>query len=576
MDKSQLVAILNEIGLLLELRGENPFKSRAYYNAARTLENSNLDLEAAILEGRLHEWPGFGETLIKKILEWRETGTIKAYEELKQMTPPGLLTLLGIPGLGVKKIHLLHERLGITGPEDLAMACRQNKLLALPGMGVKTQEKILAGLQFLQKQQGLFLGAEVWRAIAPLVENLRRQPGVERVEVAGSLRRFSELVKDADLVAAAANPVHLIQSFISWPRVKQVIASGTTKASVILADGLNVDLRVVESRQFPHLWQHFTGSKEHNTALRHLAKAMGYRMNEYGLFKGNEVIYCRDEAEIYQFLGLDAIPPELREDMGEIVAATSHLLPELVTAGEIRGVFHVHTLASDGTASLRELVEACLERGYSYLGVSDHSRSAVYARGLALERLELQMEEIDQLNREYAGFKIFKGIEADILADGRLDYPDEVLARLDFVIGSIHSHFQMSREAMTDRILKALDNPYLTMLGHPSGRILLQRPPYEADLEAVIGRAVQNGVILEFNASPWRLDLDWRWCKKAKEQGAIIAINPDAHSLDELDLIYLNLAVARKGWLEAGDIFNTRTREEVASYFNKRGHSQRC
>lgn len=575
MDKSQLVAIFNEIGLLLELKGENPFKSRAYYNAARTLENGTLDLECLIDEERLHELPGFGEALIKKVLEWRATGSIKAYEDLKQSIPPGLLTLLGVPGLGAKKINLLYKQLGITGPEQLEEACRQNKLLDLPGMGVKTQLKILAGLEFIRGQRGLFLASDAWREVRPILAELRRQPGVVRVEVAGSLRRSLELVKDVDLVAAAVDPAQLIRRLITWSQVKQVIASGATKASVTLAGGLNLDLRVVQPRQFPHLWQHFTGSKAHNTALRHLAKAAGYRMNEYGLFKGDEPFYCRDEAEIYRFLGLDEIPPELREDMGEIDAAASHALPELVTPGAIRGIFHVHTRASDGANSLRELVEACIARGYTYLGVSDHSRSAVYAHGLTVERLERQFEEIDRLNREYAGFKIFKGIEADILADGRLDYPDEVLARFDLVIGSVHSQFQMSREEMTERILRALDNPYLTMLGHPSGRILLQRPSYGVDLEAVIGRAAQNGVILEFNASLYRLDLDWRWCKKAREQGVVIAVNPDAHSLGELDLVRLNLAVARKGWLEGEDVFNTRTVEEVSAYFSGRGQRPR-
>lgn len=572
MDKHELARIFNEIGLLLELKGENPFKTRAYYNAARTIENLTEDLAEIIEAGRVSELPGFGAALAKKVEEWGKTGTIEYYENLKNTTPPGLIELLRVPGLGAKKINTIYRLLGVTSLEMLEEACNQNLLVSLPGFGAKTQAKICAGIQFIKEQRGQFLSSEVWPEAFRLKEAVGKLPGVLMVEIAGSLRRFKEVVKDIDLVASAAEPGRVIGEFINLPMVTQIIGSGETKGSVILKSGIQADLRVVKPLEFPHALQHFTGSKEHNTDLRRHAKSLGYKVNEYGLFKEEDSgsIYCDDEAGIYRRLGLAYIPPELREGLGEIEAALAGELPELIRPEAIKGIFHVHTNYSDGVNSLREMTEAAIRRGYRYLGIADHSGTAVYARGLSSEILLKQFEEIEELNREYPDFRIFKGIEADILASGELDYGPEILAKFDFVIGSIHSHFRMNKNEMTARILKAMDSPFLTMLGHATGRILLERPGYEVDLDAVIEKAAENDVILEFNANPYRLDLDWRWLKKAKERGVKIAINPDAHSTGELDLVNSGLAVARKGWLEKGDVFNCWETEQVTERFQRR------
>ncbi len=572
MDKHDLARILNEIGLLLELKGENSFKARAYYNAARTIENLTADLSKLINEGRISELPGFGDALVKKVDEWSRTGTVEYYENLKSTTPPGLIELLRIPGLGAKKINVIYQSLGVTSLEMLEEACNHDKLAALPGFGVKTQAKISAGIQFIKEHRGQFLLSEVWPEAVRLREEIAALPGALMVEIAGSLRRFKEVVKDLDLVAAANDGEKLIQQFIKLPIVAQVISNGLTKGSVLLKSGIQADLRVVQPREYPHALQHFSGSIEHNTALRHYAKEKGYKVNEYGLFKGDDPtpIYCKSETDIYRKLGLRYIPPELREDLGEIEAAVKGSLPELVRPESIQGVFHVHTSYSDGRESLRNMVEAAIHRGYRYLGITDHSRVAFYAGGLSEGAIIKQFQEIEELNQEYPDFLIFKGIEADILPSGELDYDPSILAGFDFVIGSVHSQFRMKKEEMTARILKALDNPFLTILGHPTGRILLERPGYELDLDMVIKKAALKEVIIEFNANPYRLDLDWRWCRKAKEYGVKIAINPDAHSDGELDLARSGLAIARKGWLESIDIFNTLEADAVAEYFKER------
>ncbi len=569
-----LAKIFNEIGLLLELKGENIFKAGAYYNAARTVENLEEDLEILIEQERLREVPGFGEAISSKIIEWKKTGSIEYYEDLKNSTPPGLVELLRIPGLGPKKVNQLYNALGITSLEMLEKACLENRIISVPGFGLKTQEKICAGIQFIKEHRGLFLWAEAHELAKKLQQDLLKSSAVLRVEIAGSLRRCNEVVKDIDLVAASTEPRVVMDYFIDMPVVAEVISSGKTKTSVLLSTGNQVDLRVVKPEEFPHALQHFTGSKEHNTALRHWAKKLGFKLNEYGLFKGEEVIYCQNEAEIYQYLGLSFIPPELREDLGEIERAREDSLPSLVEPEDLQGVLHLHTNYSDGVNTLEELVVAAIAEGYHYLGITDHSQTAVYARGLTRERVFQQWEEIDRLNQKYDKFKIFKGIEADILPTGDLDYDPEFLKGFDFVIGSIHSQFRMGKAEMTARILKAMDNPALTILGHPTGRILLERSGYDLDLDAIITKTAEKKIVLEFNANPYRLDLDWRWCRRAKEQGVLIAINPDAHSIGELNLAKCGLLVARKGWLEQKDILNTRDAREIEEVFKMKGYER--
>lgn len=565
----ELARIFNEIGLLLEIKGENPFKARAYYNAARLLDNLTPDQQQLINEGKIGELPGFGAALAQKVLEWQATGTIVSYEELKASIPPGLPELLKVPGLGAKKLNLLYSKLGITMLEQLEEACRQNRLIGLPGFGAKTQAKLLAGVEFIKEQRGQYLLAEVAAAAHQLLGQLSQCPGVVQAELAGSLRRRNEVVRNVDLVAAAAEPAAVVSSFINLPDVATTVASSPAAATVNLRSGVRCNLRVVKPEAYPYALLYFTGSCAHNTALRRYAAELGFELTESGLSQGDALSNCRDEAELYQRLQMAYIPPELREGQGEIEAARDNRLPQLVRPEDLQGVFHVHTNYSDGVNSLREMVEAAIELGYKYLGVADHSRTAVYAYGLQEAALKRQFAEIDALNREYPGFRIFKGIESEILPNGDLDYPSELLAEFDLVIGSVHSQFGMGKTEMTARLLKALDNPYLTILGHPTGRILLQRPGYELDLEAVIAKAAEKRVIIEFNANPYRYDLDWRWCRQAREAGVLIAVNPDAHSTAELAFARSGLAVAIKGWLQQQDIFNTRPAAEIQLYLEK-------
>lgn len=571
MDKHSLARIFNELGLLLELKGENPFKVRAYYNAARTIENLAEDLASLIRENRLREVPGIGEAIAQKIGEWVATGTLEYYENLKAATPPGLFEMLRIPGMGPKKVWLVYQELGITSLEALETACEDQLLQNLAGFGVKTQEKIRAGIQFVKAGRGQFLWFEGMAAATPLLNRLREHHLVIRAELAGSLRRYKEVTKDIDIVVSAKEPGPVMNYWRELPEVESVSGSGPTKTAVRLKAGIAADLRVVAPQEFTHAWHHFTGSKEHNTSLRRLAKTLGYKVNEYGLFNDrDEPFYAAEEAELYHTLGLEYIPPELREDLGEIEAAQQGRLPKLISTADLKGIFHIHTTYSDGAATLKEMAEAVKALGYTYMGVADHSQSAVYAHGLHLDSLRRQWDEIDALNEESSNFKILKGIETDILASGELDYNDEILAGFDFIIGSIHSRFQMGREAMTARILRAMDHPQLTMLGHPTGRILLERNGYELDLEAVLDKAAVRGVVLEFNANPYRLDLDWRWIRQAKTRGIKLAINPDAHHPVDLQWMASSLRVASKGWLEAGDVVNAKTTSEMKAYLDGR------
>lgn len=559
MEKSRVVEILREIALLLQLKGENPFKIRAYENGVRIIELLEEDLDTLVREKRLSKIKGIGKALEDKIEELVTTGKLDYYEKLRAEFPPTLFDLFKIPGLGPKKIQTLYEELGITTLGELEYACLENRLLNLPGFGEKTQQNILKGIADLKHYQKHFLFSEAWAVASKIVEEMKKQPGVGQVQIAGSLRRHKEIVKDIDILVETMWPVSLMDWFTSMEDVEVVMGKGETKSSVRLKNGMSVDLRVVSPWQFPYALHHFTGSKEHNTAMRHIARSRGIKMNEYGLFKGEqeELIPCKDEADIFKALGMAYIPPELRENNGEIQAAKKGNLPKLVELNDIKGILHVHTTYSDGRATLREMAEAAIELGYEYIGISDHSQSAYYANGLTVEDIKMQHQEIDELNQLYEGkFKILKGIESDILPDGSLDYPEEILATFDFVIASVHSGFSMDKDAMTQRIIKALDNPYVTILGHPTGRLLLSREGYEVDMEAILEHAARRGVAIEINSNPHRLDLDWRWCRKAKDLGIPLAICPDAHDIAGLSHVIYGVGIARKGWLTADDIFN--------------------
>jgi len=564
-----VIRILEEIGVLLELKGESPFKSIAYANAARRLESLDEDLDALVSRGALTSIKGIGEALSRKITELVTTGRLEYYEKLKASVPPGHLEMLRIPGLGPKKIRALHEKLSIETLGELEYACMENRLVELPGFGARTQEKILAGIEHLKRYRERRLCSEALAAAEPLLAKLQGHPGVVEASMAGSLRRGNETVKDIDLVAAANDPEALSSWFASQPDVESVIARGATKVSVFLKAGINADLRIVSPREYPFALHHFTGSKEHNVAMRGRAKQLGIKMNEYGLFRDDALLTCRSEQEVFAALGLAWVPPELRENTGEIEAAETGVMPSLVEMKDIRGIFHIHTTASDGASTLEALVAAAKRMGLEYIGITDHSESAFYAGGLTPEDVRKQHRAIDALNRRDPAFRIFKGIEADILPDGRLDYDEATLGSFDFVIAAVHSHFGMSGEEMTRRILRALENRRTTILAHPTGRLLLAREPYALDLERVIDAAAALGKVIELNANPHRLDLDWRYCKYAKRQGARIAVNPDAHHVEGLADMRYGLSIARKGWLEAPDIINCMGLEEMTTFLEK-------
>ena len=573
MEKQGAAKILEEIAVLLELKGENTFKSRAYYNAARTVEMLGEDeLEKLISEDKLKDVKGIGSAINEKLVELVSTGSLSYYEELKKSVPDGLLEILKVPGLGPRKVRSLYEMLEITTLAELEYACRENRLVKLKGFGKKTQDNILEGIEFIRRYQDQFFYSEARRIAEALLDRLKEFSDLDQASLAGSIRRSKEIVKDIDLVASAGDPSGLVSFFTELPEVDEVNASGETKAAVRVEEGINVDLRVVKEDQFAYALHHFTGSKEHNTALRHRAKGMGLKINEYGLYKGDneELISCRDEAEIFSALKLDYIEPELRENYGEIEAAEAGELPQLVEADQIKGVFHVHTTYSDGINTLEEIIRHCAELGYEYVGITDHSQSAYYAGGLNEEDLEQQREAIEALREEYPQVAIFCGVESDIKADGSLDYPDQVLQKLDFVIASVHSGLKMEQSKMTERLLKALSHPLVTMLGHPTNRLLLGRDSSPMELDKVFRAAAESGVILELNASPARLDLDWRYLKKIKEMGLQVSINPDAHRLESFDDTNHGVAIARKGWLERSDVFNTLTRGEVEKHFMNR------
>ena len=566
LTKETIIQILEEIATLLELTGENPFKSRAYQNAARNLEKSEVDFDELVKENRLTEIEGIGEAISKKLTELIQTGKLEYYEKLKDSVPPGHLEMLKIPGLGPKKIHALYEQLGVKDVGELEYACLENRLVDLKGFGEKTQDNILAGIAKLKVYKERRLYAEISAEAEVLLEYLKRDKSILSISIAGSLRRGNETVKDIDILAASKNPEKLGGHFTSYERIETVTANGETKFSVVLKSGINADLRIVTSAEYPYALHHFTGSKEHNTAMRGRAKDMGLKMNEYGLFRRDKNIKCASEEELFAALKLQFIEPELRENMGEIQAAEKNELPKLVEEKDVRGIFHVHTNFSDGGETLENMARAAREMGLQYIGISDHSRSAYYAGGLQIEDIKKQHELIDKLNKKLKPFHIFKGIEADILPDGSLDYDEKTLARFDFVIAAVHSNFNMPAREMTARLKKALQNKYATMLAHPTGRLLLSREPYAVNLEEVIDTAAKFGKAVELNANAHRLDLDWRHCIYAKRKGVKIAINPDAHQIAGLRDVSFGVKIARKGWLSSEDCLNCMSLVRMKEY----------
>ena len=570
MTRDQLIDTLESIAQLLELKGENPFKTRAYTNAARAIEVYPGDILAAAREGRLEPIAGIGKAIAAKLAELVTTGSLPYYENLRAEFPATIFEMFNIPGLGPKKIKAVYEQLGIASVADLEIAAKDGRVAALPGFGEKTAGNLLAAIEQRKKHSGYFLLGDAAPLAEFILENLRDLPEVSQATVAGSYRRRKEIVHDLDLIAASKNPVPVLAHFVSNPEVETILAHGETKASVRLKNGMQCDLRVVTNEEYPFALNYFTGSKEHNVILRGRALERGYTLNEYRLAPVSERATGRqatnsppdslppiyDERDLYRALDLEYIEPELREGRTEIAAAENGTLPDLIELENLRGTFHNHTTASDGRASLREMVEAALDLGLDYLGIADHSKSSFQAHGLDETRLLAQIEEIAQLQKEYKGFRIFSGVECDILKDGTLDFSDDILAQLDYVVASVHTSFTQSEADMTARIIRAMQNPYVTMIGHLTGRLLLERESYAVNIPAVFDAAAATGTIIELNANPWRLDLDWRWWPLAKEKGILCSINPDAHQISGLQHLWFGVAQARKGWLERKDVIN--------------------
>jgi DNA polymerase (family 10) len=566
MEKDKVAEILVEIGVLLELKGENPFKTRAYANGARTIEGLAEPLLKLVSEKRLGEIKGIGEALEQKITELVETGRLKYYEDLKASIPPGFLELLQISGLGPKKIQALHKKLGVDSIEKLEAACQSGKVAELDGFGEKTQANILEGIALKRTYASKHLLSDALRAAEPLLENLRQHPAVIRCSTGGSLRRFKEVCGDIDLLASSKQPQQVIEYFVSQPGIVKVIAQGDTKGSVILEGGIQCDLRVVSDAEFPFALAYFTGSKEHNIVMRQRAIQRGLRLNEYGLFKSKEetrdpklLVPCKTEEEIFTKLDLIYVPPELREDHGEFTAAEKNSLPKLIEWTDLKGALHNHSTASDGKNTLEEIAAHMEDLGLAYWAITDHSKSSFQANGLDAQRLREQIQEIKDLNRKLADrgseFRLLAGSEVDILKD-RLDFDDDVLAELEVVVASLH--VPSSNESdNTKRLIRAAENPFVHMLAHPTGRLLLEREPYPVNLHAVIDACAATGTWIELNCNPYRLDLDWRHWPYAKSKGVKCVLNPDAHRNEHAGFLRLGAGLARKGWLEKGDVMNT-------------------
>jgi DNA polymerase (family 10) len=573
VDKKVIIQALEEMSVLLELQGENVFKVRAFSNAARVLQGLSQDFGKMIENKELTDIKGIGKGIADVIMEIVDQGKSSELETMKKEIPAGLLEMMKIPGMGPKKIRAVWTKLHITTIGELEYACKENRLIDLEGFGLKTQEKILKGIDLVKKYSERHLISDVLPVAEEICAELKKQKGVIRSALAGSLRRRRETIKDIDYLISAreSDREKIMDYFTTLPQVDSVNGKGLTKSSVVLKNGIAADLRIVDDSQFPYALHHSTGSKEHNVALREMTHKVHLKMSEYGLFK-NETknIPCKNEEEIYKNLGMAYVPPELRENFGEIEAALKNEIPTLIEESDIKGVIHVHSNYSDGINTIEEMALACQEKGYEYLVLSDHSKSANYANGLKEDRIKQQHQEIDELNHKLKNFKIFKSIESDILPDGNLDYSDDILKTFDLVIASIHSKFNMTEDEATKRVIKAMENPYTTILGHPTGRLLLAREGYPVDMTKVIEAAADLGVSIELNANPHRLDIDWRLIHDVKNKGVMISINPDAHRIEGINDIRYGVGIARKGWLTKKDVLNCLTAEELIKFARRR------
>jgi DNA polymerase (family 10) len=563
---AEISRIFNEVADLLEIEGANEFRVRAYREAARTIDGYPRTMADMIEEGEdLTELPGIGDDLAGKIEEIVETGGLTQLDEIRSRTPPELADLLDIAGLGPKRVATLREELGVTTEADLRQVAEAGQIRELHGFGEKIEQKILDDLERKGGEEEERTKLNVAEdAAQPLVDYLKTGEDVERVEVAGSYRRRKETVGDLDILAISVSGAAVIQRFTEYDNVAQVVSEGETRSTVILRSGLQIDLRVVEPESYGAALFYFTGSKAHNIAIRNIAIDQGLKVNEYGVFEDEEQIAGETEDEIYDLFDLPTIPPELREDRGEITAARKGELPHLIELADLRGDLQCHTTSSDGRNNLEEMARAAQEMGHDYLAITDHSSYVSVTQGLDADDLAKRIDEIERLDGEMEEIRLLTGIEVDVLEDGSLDLPDDVLERLDLVIFSIHSKFDLDIDEQTERIIRAMDNPNVHILAHPTGRRIGRRPGYKVDLERVMAAALERGCFLEINAQPERLDLDDVHAKRAKEMGLKVAISTDAHSTSELQVLRFGVYQARRGWLEPDDVLNTRSWEDLS------------
>ena len=557
---NDIAAVFEEIADFLEIEGENPFRIRAYRNAARTVAGLGEELKDMVADGEdLTKLSGIGKELAAKIHEILETGTAKALIKLQQRIPKTVVEMLKLPNLGPKRVRILYQDLKIKNLKQLSLAARKGRIRALEGFGEKTEKAIFEAIEARAQKEKRFKIAVVKPTVDSLIDFLKKVSGVIDVVVAGSYRRSRETVGDLDILVTARKSSPVMKRFVEHDEVAKVLSRGATRSSVVLRSGMQVDVRLVAQSSFGAALQYFTGSKDHNIAIRRLGQQRGLKINEYGVFRFEKQVAGRTEASVYKTLDLPYIPPELRENRGEIEAAAEHRLPQLVELKDLKGDLHLHTYATDGRNSIEEMALAAKKHGLNYIAVTEHSDRLKVAGGLDPPRLMEQIDEIDHLNNRLKGIRILKGLEVEILEDGSLDLPDAVLARLDLVVGTVHSYFNLSLEKQTERILRAMDHRYFSMLAHPTGRLIDEREPYAVDMIKIIHNARDRGCFLELNSNPRRLDLYDIYCQVAKSEGVLVSINSDAHSIYDFNYLRLGIGQARRGWLEKDDVLNTRS-----------------
>lgn len=561
----ELSRIFEQITRILKIKGENPFKIRAYEKVALVLENLPIEIETIYRQGGLNDIPGVGAGIAKKIEEFLTTGKLEYYEKLKETLPSGVIELLDISEVGPKTAMLLYEELGVDNIEKLEKAVKGHQIKDLPGMGEKSEDNILRGIELYKRRKERVLLGTALPLAEEIVESLRQLKETSKISFAGSLRRKKETIGDIDILVTSHKPEKIMKTFVSLPQVREILAEGPTKSSVITKDDIHIDVRVVEPISFGAALQYFTGSKAHNIKLRELAVKRGLKINEYGVFNSEtgQRITGEKEEEIYKILDLAFIPPELREDRGEIKAAQENKLPQLIECSQIKGDLHLHTKWSDGAHTIRQMAEAAKKRGYKYIAITDHSQSLKFAGGLTEERLKGQIEEIRKLNQELDDFTVLTGIEVDIKSDGSLDFSDEILSKLDVVVAAIHSGFKQESKIITERLVGAMQNRFVSIIAHPTGRLIGYRESYQVDINEIMKVASETGTILEINAYPERLDLNDVHCRMAKDRGVQLAIETDAHSIDGLEFMNLGVDVARRGWLEERDVINTLSLDKL-------------